>query len=88
MELVKTDFSKECEPVAYWKLRALIGDVERCAAQITQLQDQLKALAAARTQVLQDIVGVGADVNFVTGITWNDDKHEITLTGVVQAAQV
>lgn len=89
MELVKnTDGSltKACEPVTYWKLRATIGDVERGVAQINQLQEQLKTLAAARTALLQEIVEDDADVNFVTAVTWDDAKLEVTLTGVARSS--
>lgn len=88
MELVpKSDgqITQACEPVIYWRLRAVIGDVERCVTQINQLQEQLKGLAASRTTLLQDIAGTDADINFVTAVTWDDAKLEVTLTGAVRA---
>jgi hypothetical protein len=87
MELVsKSDgqITQACDPVTYWRLRAIIGDVERGMTQITQLQEQLKTLAASRTALLQEIVGSEVDINFVTAVTWDDAKLEVTLTGVAR----
>jgi hypothetical protein len=87
MELVmKADGQvvQTCEPVTYWKLRAVIGDVERGVAQVNQLQEQLKTLAGQRTELLQQIVGPEVDINFVTAVTWDDTKLEVTLTGAVR----
>lgn len=73
------------DAVTYWKLRATIGDVERCLVQVNQLQEQLKGLAAARTELLREIAGPETDVNFVTAVTWDDAKREVTLTGAMRA---
>jgi len=77
-----------CDPVSYWKLRAVMGDIDAMSAQIQQRQHALQQLLVRQAEILRAVVGDDVDLNFVSKLTWQDDTLEITLDGAVRLDDV
>lgn len=67
------------DPAQYWRLRAVIGDVDRARAAVGEAQQRLMQIVQAQVPLLQAVAGDGVDITVLTALDWNDDTCEITL---------
>lgn len=80
-----TSIEKTLKTEDYWKLRAVIGDVERAQVVVQQAQAQLQQHLERRQTLLKAAAGDGIDLNFLSHIDWHDDTCVIILHRVMKA---
>lgn len=65
------------DPIAYWRFRALVGDIEKATAQSHAAQSLLAQLVELRSDQLKSMMGSESfDVSELSFLEWNDDRHE------------
>lgn len=72
--------TRQLSSVDYWRLRAVIGDVDRARAELERAQHKMQSAVNAQAPVIQQAAGEGVDIAFLTKIDWNDETLEIVLT--------
>lgn len=82
-----TRITRQLSSVDYWRLRAVIGDVDRARAELERAQQKMQVAVNTQAPVIQQAAGEGVDIAFLTKIDWNDETLEIVLTRVLTPAK-